>query len=303
MERNTLQNSPRPVPARLHPRGRACPLFLKLPPSRNGFGPGYCPCIHITSWDHTHTSLLVHPVSIHCQETLHIIYNVHKTTSIEIGHKRRWKIHIYFHSLEWNGHKWSLKTKETRLKLRRTRQQGSYPFQCGGQADVLGRYDQEERVSDLWCCHSYKASCSLLSATLPFFRVRAVKNYTTCYVFLSNPVPALHTAFSVSAAILIFLPVNLWSIFAFSSECLPSWLRKLVPAFPEMCLLLHLANPLLTSSNCAYNLLHLTFSFGLKALYVEGESVPASGKARYQQGTGLRRSEMCISSWLSVSSA
>lgn len=127
-----------------------------------------------------HTSLLVSPVSLCCQETLHIIYYVHKTTSLGIRHKRRLKNLIYIALLEWNGHKWSLKTKETRLTPWRTREVGSYLFQGGGQADALGRYEQEERVSDLWCCHSYKASCSLLSATLLFFRVRAVKNYSTC---------------------------------------------------------------------------------------------------------------------------
>lgn len=36
---------------------------------------------------------------------------------------------------------------------------------------------------------------------------------------------------------------------------------------------------------------------------MEGGPVPASGKARYQEGTGHRESEMCISSWLSMSSA
>lgn len=162
----------------------------------------------------THTHPCLCNVSIPCQETLHIIHNVHKTTSLEIRHKGRWKIHIYIALLEWNGHKWSLKTKETRLKPWRTRELGSYPFWCGGQADALARYEQEERVWHVCCCHSYKASCSLLSATLLFFRVRAVKNYSTCYVFLSNPAPALHTAFSVSAAILTFLSVNLWSIFS-----------------------------------------------------------------------------------------
>lgn len=194
------------------------------------------------------------------------MYNVHKTTSLEIKHKKRWKIHIYIALLEWNGHKWILKTKETRLKPWRTRELGLHPFQCGGQADALGRYEQEERVPDLCCCHSYKASCSLLSATLAFFRVRAVKHYRTCYVFLSNPDSALHTAFSVSAAILIFLPVNLWSIFAscICLWCLPSWLRKLVPAFPEKCLLLNFVHPSFTSSDYVYNFLHLSFSFGLK---------------------------------------
>lgn len=74
-----------------------------------------------------------------------------------------------------------------------------------GQADVLGRHEQEERVPDFCCCHSYKASCSLFFATLPFSRIRAVKNYSTCYAFLSNPATASHTNFPVSAAILISL--------------------------------------------------------------------------------------------------
>lgn len=138
MERNTLQNSRRSVPPRLHPRGRACGLFLKLSPSLHGFGPGYCPCIHITSWDHTHTSLLVGPVSINCQETLHIMYNVHKTTSPEIRHKKRWKIHIYIALLERNGHKWSLETKETRLKPQRTRELGSPSVPVWGSGRCTG---------------------------------------------------------------------------------------------------------------------------------------------------------------------
>lgn len=138
MERNTLQKSRRSVPPRLHPRGRACCLFLKLYPSLHGFGPGYCPCIHITSWDHTHTSLLVGPVSINCQETLHIMYNVHKTTSLEIRHKKGWKIHIYIALLERNGHKWSLETKETRLKPRRTRELGSPSVPVWGSGRCTG---------------------------------------------------------------------------------------------------------------------------------------------------------------------
>lgn len=150
MESNTLQNR-QTVPARLHSRGRAYHRFLKLSHLLHGFGLEHCPCIHITSWDHTHThtSLLVCPVSLHCLETLHIIYNVHKTTSLGIRHKRRWNIHIYIALLEWNGHKWSLKTKETRLEPWTTRELGSYPFQCGDQTAALGRYEQEERVSDL----------------------------------------------------------------------------------------------------------------------------------------------------------
>lgn len=109
--------------------------------------------------------------------------------------------------------------------------------------------------------------------------------------------------------ILLFLYLQLYLFFSlwisgasllivFSSGGFPSWFRRLIPAFPEPCLLLNFVNPLLTLPDCVHNLLHLTFSFGLTALCVEGGSVPASGKAIYQQGTGLRESETCISSWL-----
>lgn len=36
-----------------------------------------------------------------------------------------------------------------------------------------------------------------------FFRIKAVKNYCTCYAFLSNPTTVSHITFSVSAATLI----------------------------------------------------------------------------------------------------
>ena len=212
--------------------------------------------------------------------------------------KGRWKIYVYIALLEWDNQEQSLKTKETKLQSWRTRELGSHPFPVWGQADVLGRHEHEE-VWDLWCRHSYKASCTLLSATLLFFRTRAVKNCCTSYAFLSSPATASRITFPVSAATLISPCKSLERLCFFHSP-----LRAFCPGFPTH-LALRSAHRMVSSSNCVQSLFLLNFSFGLKALCGEGGPAPASGRARHQQVTGLRESEtqLCISSQLSVSSA
>lgn len=78
--------------------------------------------------------------------------------------------------MRWPGMK--LKKQRNKIQTIENKGTGIPSVPAWGQADVLGRHEQEDRVPDLCCCHRYTASCSLLSATLPFFQNKS------CYELL-----------------------------------------------------------------------------------------------------------------------